>query len=219
MPPDYAGLRKTLIEVARLAYRGWNERRDEILPPFAGRLPLDDVALDRLLPETDEDLVDGRLTIPMPDREHSFLLLPPIEDKPNLACVLAIKWRFGETANRGTFRLFMLPLGGRTPPDTSPEPFIIRFDDAEEGAGWPFAHVQVSDRAQPYERLFRNPSAWVPSEVPRMPLACTDCTSQAMFVCVIAGLYGVDSTVFKRVVGEMLDTSAAMLAKQLSRNE
>lgn len=217
MASEYDHLRHGLLELARISSKSW-EARDthELFLEFAhSNLPLDRDALDKLLPEQADELV-----IPPEERKRSFLVLPPFDGKPELLGILALEWDFRpEPGDRGAFRLFLLSesewreAGG----SAGMAPIILRFDDREDNGDWGFAHAQLSDLFTPYQELFRGEPPWLPSELPRIPLAVKTSSSGAILVCILAALYGTGSRTFTQVGGLLKgDPSAKDVIRELS---
>lgn len=149
-----------------------------------------------------------------------FLVLPPFKDRSDLLGVLTLEWDFNpESVDRGAFRLFLLSdeEWGATDGYRGMTPIILRFEDAEDRTGWRFAHVQLSDLLTPYQDLFRGELPWLPSKLPRIPLAVKESSSGAVLACILASLYGTGSQIFTQVSSLLKgDPSAKAVIRQLS---
>lgn len=206
-------MRNGLIRLARLSEGQW--RREE------GRGDI-----KRLLDERGFLLKEGHVKHYMPEEEDTIelppedtrkvFLLPPLQHKRNLAACISIRWDFSKQYDRGWIRVFFIFEAEAEPPLV---PFVVRYEDKEEG-DWAFAHAQVSsDIVRPYSQIMTacdEPSPPLPTEIPRLPLAGIDREITSLFVVVLASIYGTNNRVFSKVCDKLRgDGDCNQLMRQL----
>lgn len=215
----YADLRKALLVIASYSHRRWQHQGGP--PIFGGMTVLDPESWAKVLP-TD----DVRIEIPPRRMTHGLFLLPPTDK--GVHCILAANWEFCDGSHadqhaeravagtggsgRGAFRVFIFPRSG----GVSVAPTVVRFDEGEEGESWCFAHAQLCDMMTPYKGRFleHDRSQWISSTLPRIPLAATRGAGPVL-VCVLAGLYGIDDPLLRRVLRELPDKASRNVASRL----
>ncbi len=206
VPSAYSWVRKGLISLANVSEAEWRRRED--LPDQLRPRQLTGELLGKKLPVDAETI-----SLPLKDVPFLVLLLPPTD--VSVLCVLAVSWDFrdaepGKHVTR-SFKMFLFPEGGFE----TTVPTVIRFDDAEPGSTWGFSHAQVCDTLTPHDDLFPGISddLWLSAEIPRIPVASTGPTS--MLVCLLAGLYGADSSLMDKVLNTMRDEESWTAAERL----
>lgn len=223
MAKTYTRLRNALLEIADFSDREW--KRAGGFPPLGNCAYWKRELLEKKLPKDD----DG-IELPLPEMPHYVFLLPPTGNSVN--GFLSVNWKFVPESSRAdqssnqvtasegyvsrAFRVFLIP----TNAGQRIAPTVVRFDERENNKGWRFAHAQLCDTIEPYDEYFfrADPPNWVSATLPRIPLAATH-GATAILVCLLAGLYGVDSQVFKRVLRVLSDKDSHAVARQLRRTE
>ena len=220
MATGYAPLRKALLAIAGFSEREWRRRGGD---PFPGTYAfLNRELLEKYLPEDDD-----KIEIPLLNMTRRLFLLPPTGD--SVSGFLAVNWAFvseddgarqteeqGNAGNAGcaprAFRVFLMPSDAATPVT----PTVVRFDEKEYNEAWCFAHAQLCDTVTPYHEQFSKMDSthWVSATLPRIPLAATQGPAPIL-VCMLAGLYGVDSPLLKKVLQVLHDKDSHDVAKQL----
>ena len=217
MAAGYIHLRKALLEIADFSWKEWRRRGGN---PLGGAYVFWDPELlkKKLLEDADQ------IEILMPGMAYRLFLLPPAGD--SVVCFLAVNWEFvseGDDTqgpegreNGGyvprVFRVFLLPAEAAR----RVTPTVVRFDEQEDNEAWCFAHAQLCDTLTPYNEHFApmEPDSWVSTTLPRIPLAATQGPAPIL-VCVLAGLYGIDSQLLKKVLRVLHDKDSQEVAAQL----
>lgn len=220
MGSGYAQLRRALLTIAGFSDRAWRQQTTTPLP--GPHVYWDRELLEKQLPEDDHTI-----EIPVPSMSRRLFLLPPTS--VSVRGFLSVNWHFGpggkDSHQQGaasstgvarpvtrTFRVFLLPSHSATPVT----PTVIRFDEKEEGPAWSFAHAQLCDLMTPYTELFapRDPVCWISPTLPRIPLAATQ-RPEPILVCLLAGLYGIDSPLLTKVLNALHDKDSRSVARRL----
>ena len=207
MNTGYTVLRRALLKIAEISDRAWRNSAEE---PLQGAYHYWDLAsLERTLPESDD-----RLEIPPPCMRRRLFVLPPTGR--SVSGFLAVNWQFvaEQDDSRHTSRVFRIFL---TPSDVKQvTPTVVRFDEKEDETTWRFPHAQLCDRMAPYDEHFAEGASgsWISATLPRIPLPATQGPAPIL-VCLLVGLYGVDSPLLTSVLRVLHDRDSRTTAKHL----
>jgi hypothetical protein len=153
----------------------------------------------------------ARPQVRVPPLNYPETVFPlPRTNEPNFIPLLTFVWDFepDDGPQRGSFRLYMFPVGGKGLGSNPMRFSILRFEPEEVDVQWGFSHVQSCDKEDIYPQWAGLPTSLVSPEIPRIPLVGARLDALGLLLTFITSIYGVGSPEFRILVErEFLRTS------------